>query len=251
VKQQQRRVFLKVIALGPLVGCGADPTARTDFGGGAGNAAGGSAGAGSNPAVSGGGNRSFGGGGIPSFGGGGNPSLGGGGNPSLGGGGNPSFGGGGSPSPGGDTSFSGGASTGGSSVATGGHSGAAAAGGASPSGGAGGAVRDPNDPATPIGNVSAYPLGSFSIAGAIYFIGHDAGGLYAMTMACTHAGCACAMKGTELDCPCHGSRFDHLGNVLQGPATKPLPHFPVFVDATGNITVDRFTVVSQSTRTKV
>jgi len=228
VKQQQRRVFLKVIAIGPLIGCGADPSARTDFGGGAGNAAGGSAGVGSNPAVSGGGNMSLGGGGNPSFGGGGSPSPGGGGN----------------------TSFSGGTGTGGSPVATGGHSGASAAGGTSP-GGTGVAGRDPNDPAAPIGNVSAYPLGSFSVAGNIYFLGHDAGGLYAMTMACTHAGCACAMKGNELDCPCHGSRFDHLGNVLQGPATKPLPHFPVFVDATGNITVDRFTIVSQSTRTPV
>jgi Rieske Fe-S protein len=116
----------------------------------------------------------------------------------------------------------------------------------------GGAAVDPNDPATPIGNVSSFPLGSFSVAGSIYFLGHDAGGLYAMSMQCTHAGCAVAMSGsTQLLCPCHASRFDHMGNVLAGPATKPLPHFPVTVDATGNITVDRFTVVSMSTRTPV
>ena len=108
---------------------------------------------------------------------------------------------------------------------------------------------DPNDPATPIGNVSSFPLGSFSVAGSIYFLGHDAGGLYAMSMQCTHAGCGVDMSGSQLLCPCHGSRFDHLGNVLQGPATKPLPHYPVIVDATGNITVDRFTVVSASART--
>jgi Rieske Fe-S protein len=221
VKQHQRRVFLKVIAIGPLVGCGADPSAPHSFDGDAGNAAGGSAATGSNPSHGGGGNSSHGGGGSTSLsGGGGNPSLG------------------------------GGSSTGGSSVATGGQSGAHATGGASP-GGTSSAGSDPNDPASPIGNISAYPLGSFSIAGNIYFMGHDAGGLYAMSMQCTHAGCACAMKGTELDCPCHGSRFDHLGNVLQGPATKPLPHYPVSVDATGNITVDRFTIVSQSARTPV
>ena len=219
--KQQRRVFLKVLAIGPLVGCGADPSAPHGFDGGAGDAAGGSAATGSNP------------------------SLGGGGSTSLGGGGNPSLGGGGS------TSHEGGSSTGGSNVvATGGQAGAHATGGASP-GGTSSAGSDPNDPAAPIGNVSAYPLGSFSIAGNIYFMGHDAGGLYAMSMQCTHAGCACAMKGTELDCPCHGSRFDHQGNVLQGPATKPLPHYPVSVDATGNITVDRFTIVSMSTRTPV
>ena len=150
---------------------------------------------------------------------------------------------------GGSSSF-GGSNTGGSAVATGGQSGAHAVSGAS-AGGTTAAGGDPNSPETPIGNVSAYPLGSFSIAGNIYFMGHDAGGLYAMTMACTHAGCACTIKGTELDCPCHGSRFDRQGNVLQGPATKALPHFPVSVDSTGNITVDRFTVVSQSARTPV
>jgi len=112
-------------------------------------------------------------------------------------------------------------------------------------------VIDPNDPAGALGNASAYPLGSFSIAGNIYFIGHDAGGLYAMSMQCTHAGCAVEMDGTQLNCPCHFSRFDHSGNVLKGPATKPLPHFKLTVDAAGNIAIDRFTVVSMSTRTPV
>ncbi len=226
--KQQRRVFLKVIAIGPLVGCGPDPSAPHGLGVGGGNTTGGSAGTGSNPSASGAGNTSFGGAGNTSFGGAGNTSLGGAGN----------------------TSVSGGSSMGGSPIATGGQSGANTAGGASP-GGTSSAGSDPNDPETPIGNVSAFPLGSFSIAGSIFFLGHDAGGLYAMSMQCTHAGCAVDLQGTALNCPCHGSRFDHLGNVLQGPATKPLPHYPVIVDATGNITIDRFTVVSMSARTPV
>ena len=225
MKQQQRRVFLKVLAFSPLVGCGPDPSAPHDLGGGAGAAAGGAAGTGSGPPVSGAGNPSFGGGGNASFGGGGNASL----------GGNPSF--------------NGGTNAGGSPVTTGGQSGANAGGGASAAGTGG--VHDPNNPETPIGNVSAFPLGSFSIAGTIFFVAHDAGGLYAMSMQCTHVFCAVDIKGNELDCPCHGSRFDRLGNVLQGPAKVPLPHYLLTVDATGNITVDKYTVVSQSTRTKV
>jgi Rieske Fe-S protein len=47
---------------------------------------------------------------------------------------------------------------------------------------------------------------------------------------CTHQGCTVAVRGAELDCPCHGSRFNALtGAVLQGPATAPLEKVPVKV----------------------
>ena len=47
---------------------------------------------------------------------------------------------------------------------------------------------------------------------------------------CTHEGCTVKPNGAQLDCPCHGSRFDALtGQVLQGPATRPLPSIPVDV----------------------
>jgi glycine/D-amino acid oxidase-like deaminating enzyme/nitrite reductase/ring-hydroxylating ferredoxin subunit len=53
----------------------------------------------------------------------------------------------------------------------------------------------------------------------------DAGGvLHAVAANCTHLGCRLAFNTAERswDCPCHGSRFDIEGRVLQGPATADL-----------------------------
>ena len=57
-----------------------------------------------------------------------------------------------------------------------------------------------------------------------------AGTAVAFDARCPHAGCAVAVKDTELDCPCHGSRFDALtGKVLKGPATQGLAPYAVTV----------------------
>jgi cytochrome b6-f complex iron-sulfur subunit len=41
---------------------------------------------------------------------------------------------------------------------------------------------------------------------------------------CTHKGCSVkySEKNHRIECPCHGSQFDLKGNVLKGPAGKPL-----------------------------
>ncbi|MFC3354933.1 FAD-dependent oxidoreductase [Sphingobacterium zeae] len=50
------------------------------------------------------------------------------------------------------------------------------------------------------------------------------GTLFCLNSVCPHMGCTVAWNPSELtwDCPCHGSRFDVNGNMLNGPATKGL-----------------------------
>ncbi len=46
----------------------------------------------------------------------------------------------------------------------------------------------------------------------------------ALSMICTHQGCTTNWVNTaqQFQCPCHGSKFDKDGKVIQGPATQNL-----------------------------
>lgn len=54
-----------------------------------------------------------------------------------------------------------------------------------------------------------------------------AGNVHALSPVCTHAGCIVNWNPEEKswDCPCHGTRYDINGEVLNGPADKSLQKF--------------------------
>lgn len=106
------------------------------------------------------------------------------------------------------------------------------------------------------GNIADLAVSSIRIvAGQPVCIARDAGGVYAMTLTCTHAGCDIGTTGMvtwqELVCGCHGSVFDADGKVLSGPATQPLDHFAVTIDSAGNLTIHGDQIVDASQRLSV
>jgi ubiquinol-cytochrome c reductase iron-sulfur subunit len=72
-------------------------------------------------------------------------------------------------------------------------------------------------------------------------------GIVAFSKICTHAGCAIALyrkprfaavePRPAFVCPCHYSTFDPArgGEVLFGPAGRPLPQLPLMIDRRGNL----------------
>ncbi|MGH2693757.1 MAG: (2Fe-2S)-binding protein [Actinomycetota bacterium] len=52
----------------------------------------------------------------------------------------------------------------------------------------------------------------------------EGGQLHVVSAVCTHLACIVTWNSAEKtwDCPCHGSRFDYEGQVIQGPAVTDL-----------------------------
>ncbi|MCY3019845.1 MAG: ubiquinol-cytochrome c reductase iron-sulfur subunit [Planctomycetota bacterium] len=65
--------------------------------------------------------------------------------------------------------------------------------------------------------------------------------LVAISAVCTHLGCPANWLEAEqrFKCPCHGSGFYRNGVNFEGPAPRPLDRHCIFLDAAGNIVVDK------------
>jgi Rieske Fe-S protein len=92
----------------------------------------------------------------------------------------------------------------------------------------------PVPPAGALAKLSAIPVGG-SVAAMqagkpITLARPSMGTVAAFSAVCTHLGCTVNAGGPRLHCPCHGSIFNAFtGQVVQGPASSPLPSIAVHV----------------------
>lgn len=64
----------------------------------------------------------------------------------------------------------------------------------------------------------------------LYVYRLDDGGFSAVSTRCMHRGCQVEPVADHLVCPCHGSEYTNVGEVLKGPTQLPLRRLPVTVE---------------------
>jgi cytochrome b6-f complex iron-sulfur subunit len=87
---------------------------------------------------------------------------------------------------------------------------------------------------TEVGTLEQLPVGKAIKTlhqGKPIVVGNTKRGYFALSAVCTHLGCLVDWneKTQQLDCPCHAAKFDTQGNILSGPAPKPLPSYETVV----------------------
>jgi cytochrome b6-f complex iron-sulfur subunit len=92
-----------------------------------------------------------------------------------------------------------------------------------------------------LGSASDYAPGSRTLLPEIpALLIHASAGFTAVSLVCTHLGCTLESQAGGFACPCHGSRFDLLGKVKRGPATRSL--VPLRVESGSDGKLHLFTI---------
>jgi cytochrome b6-f complex iron-sulfur subunit len=106
-----------------------------------------------------------------------------------------------------------------------------------------------------IGLPEDYPAGSVITRSEnqLFIVRAKEGNFHAMSSVCSHLGCITNYREADglILCPCHGSKFDAEGNVLDGPAPRPLTRWRLEQNDRGQLIVDLSEEVDQDAKLKV
>ena len=99
------------------------------------------------------------------------------------------------------------------------------------------------------GNIKEFAVGSVSTIRAVHGFVSRVGpeGVLVMSWRCTHLGCTVPWVTAEgkFDCPCHGSIYNEKGEVLAGPAPRPLDLYPAEI-VNNELIVDTSRVIERA-----
>jgi cytochrome b6-f complex iron-sulfur subunit len=70
-------------------------------------------------------------------------------------------------------------------------------------------------------------------------------GIFALYQRCVHLGCRVPWCQTSqgFECPCHGSKYNEVGEYFAGPAPRNLDRFVIDVDPTGELIIKTGTII--------
>ena len=90
------------------------------------------------------------------------------------------------------------------------------------------------------------PFDSSQVSGSQFSDGATiADGLVAIYQRCVHLGCRVPWCNSSqgFECPCHGSKYNLVGEYYAGPAPRNLDRFGVSVNAAGKFIIDTGTII--------
>ncbi len=90
-----------------------------------------------------------------------------------------------------------------------------------------------------------YPEGVNFVSSKRIFVVRQQNLIKVVSGVCTHIGCTLRWSDERkrFECPCHGSMFSENGNVMTGPAGRPLPWYEVSVAPDGRLLVNEHKIV--------